>query len=122
LLPPCLLDVEQPSHWPEARFDALVCINLVHISPWTTTCTLLTRATEHLVSGGTLVLYGPYNIEGRYTSEGNRSFDASLRARNPSWGLRDMVQVKDEAQRHGLLWQEHVEMPANNLSLILRTP
>lgn len=106
--------------WPVATADAVVCINMVHISPWRATVAMLEGASRTLPAGGILYLYGPYRRAGVSTSESNEAFDQSLRARNPDWGVRDLEAVRDEAADHGLVLAEIVEMPANNLSVVLR--
>ena len=99
---------------------AIVCINMTHISPWNATLGLLDGAARLLKRGGLLYLYGPYRRGGTATAPSNEAFDRDLRARNPAWGLRHVEDVEQEARRRGLLLEEIVEMPANNLSLVLR--
>ena len=93
---------------------------MVHISPWEATQGLFAGAAHRLASDGVLFLYGPYRRGGQHTSEGNTSFDASLRSRDPSWGIRDLEDMDALGQAHRLGLEEIVEMPANNLSLIFR--
>jgi hypothetical protein len=116
---PIMLDATA-NPWPVEPATAVVCVNLTHISPWQATMGLIAGAQRTLAENGVLFIYGPFNVGGNYTSEGNRDFDASLRRRNPAWGIRDMEQVVAAAQAHGLVFAEKVEMPANNLSLIFR--
>ncbi len=104
--------------WPIERADALVCINMIHISPWRATAGLIAGAARILPPGGVLYLYGPYLRGGHPTAPSNVAFDASLRARNPDWGLRAVEAVAAAAARHGLVLGEVVDMPANNLSLV----
>jgi len=106
--------------WPAGPFDAVVAINLIHISPWAVCEALMARSAERLRQGGVLYLYGPYRREGRHTAPSNEAFDADLKARDPRWGVRDLEQVVDEAQQHGFVLEQIVEMPANNLSVVLR--
>lgn len=106
--------------WPAERFEAVVAINLLHISPWGVTEALMAGAGGHLVDGGMLFLYGPFRREGRHTAPTNAAFDADLRARDPRWGIRDLDDVTAEAGRHGLMLDKVVEMPANNFSLVFR--
>jgi SAM-dependent methyltransferase len=105
--------------WPVARADAVVCINMVHISPWAATEGLLAGAGRVLPPGGRLVLYGPYLVEGRPTAPSNLAFDASLRARDPSWGVRSLEAVLAAAAPHGLVRERVVDMPSNNLTVVL---
>lgn len=102
----------------EAPFDAMVAINMIHISPWEATLGLLDGARRLLRPGGVLYTYGPYKRGGRHTAPSNEAFDASLKARDPSWGVRDVTEVEGAAAVRGLALREIVEMPANNLSLI----
>ena len=119
LLPPLRLDTTaQP--WPIAQADAVVCNNMIYISPWPVTEGLMRGANRVLRSGGILFLYGPYRIDGRHTAPSNEDFDASLRARNAEWGIRDLGDVTDLAARHGFALAETIPMPANNLSVIFR--
>ena len=115
---PLDLDVTE-AIWPIERADAMVCINMVHIAPWAATEGLMAGSARCLPPGGVLCLYGPYQRGGEHTAPSNAAFDTSLRERNPAWGLRDVEAVAELAQAQGLTLGEIVEMPANNLSLIL---
>jgi SAM-dependent methyltransferase len=115
---PLAFDVQQP--WPVAHADAVVCINMIHISPWEATLALIDGAGRVLAQGGVLYLYGPYRRFGRHTAASNAAFDASLRATDPAWGVRDLEAVEERAATAGLRLDEIVEMPANNLSVVLR--
>jgi SAM-dependent methyltransferase len=117
VLPPLALDVCQPD-WPVDRADAVLCINMIHISPWHATEHLLAGCERILRPGGILYLYGPYRRFGRHTAPSNEAFDASLRQRDPQWGVRDLETVAETARQHGLEMSQVVEMPANNLSLV----
>ncbi len=116
---PLALDVMR-TPWPVARADVIVCINMIHISPWQTTPALLAGAARLLPPGGCAYLYGPYRRNGAHTAPSNEAFDASLRARDPSWGLRDMEVVAETAAGLGLVCDDVVAMPANNFSVIFR--
>ncbi|MBZ0331324.1 MULTISPECIES: DUF938 domain-containing protein [Halomonas] len=118
LLPPMSLDVTTVC--PAGPFDAIAAINLIHISPWEVTEALMACAGRRLTEGGVLYLYGPYRRAGRHTSPSNEAFDADLKARDPRWGVRELESVTEEAERHGLVLERVVEMPANNLSVVLR--
>lgn len=118
LRPPVRLDAAAP--WPVERSDAILCINMVHISPWTAALGLLRGAGACLPPGGLLYLYGPYLREGMETAPSNLAFDASLRARDPQWGLRRVEDMIAAADAQGLRFDRLVEMPANNLSLLFR--
>jgi hypothetical protein len=106
--------------WPEGPFDAVIAINMIHISPWNACLGLLEGAAENVTMDGFLFLYGPYTRAGVETAFSNQAFDADLRARNPAWGLRDLDEVAEHASEQGLMLAEVVEMPANNLSVIFR--
>jgi hypothetical protein len=106
--------------WPAAMAAAVICINMIHIAPWSATPALCAGAAEQLPPGGLLYLYGPYRVGGRHTAPGNEEFDVALRARDPAWGVRDLETVVDVARRAGFALQETVAMPANNLSVVLR--
>jgi hypothetical protein len=106
--------------WPFAQADAVLCINMVHISPWAATLGLLDGAARLLPSGAPLCLYGPYRREGIPTAPSNEAFDRSLRERNPEWGVRNLEDVAAEAERRSLRLDRLVEMPANNLSVVFR--
>jgi hypothetical protein len=116
---PLALDVTQPD-WPLARADAVVCINMIHISPWSATLALFAGAARLLPPNAPLFLYGPFRQPSVPTAPSNEAFDASLRDRNPEWGLRDLAEVTAVAQTRGFTAAEVVEMPANNLSVIYR--
>jgi hypothetical protein len=119
LLPPLPLDAAA-SDWPVAAADAVVCINMVHISPWEATVGLMRGAASLLASGAPLVLYGAYIREGVPTAASNLAFDESLKARNPQWGLRRLEVVRAEAEKNGLCFERLFEMPANNLTVVFR--
>jgi hypothetical protein len=120
LLAPLLLDASDPEHWPVGAVDAVVCINMVHISPWAATEGLMKGACSRLPAGGLLYLYGPYLEDGILTAPSNLDFDASLKGRNPAWGLRRLEAVRALADDQGLDLRERIAMPANNLSLVFR--
>jgi hypothetical protein len=113
------LDVSEPV-WPIASADGIICINMVHISPWEATLGLMRGAAAILSSGAPLYLYGPYLREGIATAPSNQAFDRSLRDRNPNWGLRDLEAVAAMAQFAGFSAPVITEMPANNLSVVFR--
>ena len=94
--------------------------HLVHISPWAATLGLFAGAARLLGPGAPLILYGPYIEAAVATADSNLAFDASLRSRNPAWGLREVEAVVDAAARHGFRFTERRTMPANNLMLLFR--
>ena len=117
---PIALDV-MGAEWPGAPqpADAVFCANMLHIAPWPTCAALMRGAARHLAPKGLLLLYGPYLVDGEPVAPGNAAFDADLRARNPSWGLRRLADVLAQAGAVGLHLHEWVQMPANNLLLVL---
>lgn len=133
LHPPLAIDATAPV-WPVESEDfglsfptldlqrypvtALVNINMIHISPWEACLGLMAAAGRILLPGGVLYLYGPYRQNGQHTAPSNAAFDASLQARNPQWGVRDLEAVVAAAKAEGLALVETVAMPANNLSVV----
>jgi hypothetical protein len=119
LLPAISLDV-RAADWPVPQADAILCINMIHISPWPATVGLMRGAGRLLGEGAPLYLYGPYRRGGVETAPSNEAFDESLKARDPEWGLRDLEMVEAEAGKYGLALDLVAEMPANNLSVVFR--
>jgi SAM-dependent methyltransferase len=120
LLPPLRLDASDPDSWPVSHADAVVNINMIHISPWSAAEGLMAGAARVLPSGGMLCLYGPYIEPDVETAHSNQAFDRSLRDRNSAWGLRRLDEVAALAAAHGLALSERIAMPANNLSVVFR--
>ena len=120
LLPPLPLNAAEPDSWPVSRADAIVNINMIHISPWAAAKGLMTGAGRLLTRGGALFLYGPYIERDVDTAPSNMAFDQSLRARNPDWGIRHLDNIAALAARHGLALSERITMPANNLVVVFR--
>jgi hypothetical protein len=116
---PVILDASRLP-WPIAAADGIICINMVHISPWNATVGLMKGAATILPPGSPLYLYGPYKREGVPTAPSNEAFDRSLRDREAAWGLRDLEAVAAVAQSAGFSEPAVTEMPANNLSLVFR--
>jgi len=119
LLPAVALDA-RAADWPVARADAVLAINMVHISPWAATTGLMRGAGRLLAEGAPLYLYGAYRQAGVTTAPSNEAFDESLKARDPEWGLRDLDEVVAEAEKNGFRLDRVVPMPANNLSVVFR--
>ena len=119
LLEPVRLDAAAEP-WPIAAADAILCVNMVHISPWAATQGLMRGAGRLLPEGGPLVLYGPYRRAGVPTAPSNEAFDESLKSRNPEWGLREIEAVAAEAAKYGFRLDRLFEMPANNLTILFR--
>ena len=106
--------------WPVDKADVVICINMIHISPWESAIGLMRGAAKLLPVGALLFLYGPYHRGGAPTSPSNADFDRDLRRRNPAWGIRDLEAVIALARENGFGTPHVVAMPANNLSLIFR--
>ena len=119
LKPVLAVDARAPA-WPVTQADAIVSINMIHIAPWSAAEGLMAGAGRLLAGGGVLYLYGPFKENGAHTAPSNAAFDASLRARDPQWGVRDVDEVAALAERSGLMLVERVAMPANNLSLVFQ--
>ena len=120
LPPPLRLDAADPSGWPIERADAVININMIHISPWASAEGLMCGAARVLSPGGVLILYGPFTEAGVETAASNLAFDLDLKRRNPAWGLRELGRVVKLAAAYGFSLEERVAMPANNLSLVFR--
>lgn len=118
---PLAVDMLDEGGWPTEPVEAVICINMIHISPWAATEGLMRLAGRALRRpGGLLVLYGPYREADVDLAPSNADFDLSLKSRNPDWGLRDRDAVVAEAQTAGLALTRRVEMPANNIMLLFR--
>jgi|TARA_R100000149_G_scaffold28005_1_gene10757 SAM-dependent methyltransferase len=121
-LPPLRLDAADPTTWPDGTFDVALCINMIHISPWSATVGLMKLAGERLPRpGGLFALYGPYVEADTPTAPSNLAFHESLRARDPAWGLRALEDVVSEARLNGLRLTHRAALPANNLGLLFRS-
>lgn len=101
-----------------ASFDLIFCANMLHIAPWAACTGLMRGSAQHLAPGGMLVTYGPYLEKDVVTTQSNLDFDASLRQRNPAWGIRWREDVEREARQAGLCLSQRHSMPANNLLLV----
>ena len=120
LLVPLRLDVLQHAWSVPADFDALLCINMIHISPWETTPALFAGAARHLKAAATVVLYGPYREGGRHTAPSNETFEAWLKSLDPRYGVRNLEEVDAVAAVHGFTRMHLARLPANNLLLGFR--
>jgi hypothetical protein len=116
---PLALDV-LVTPWPIARADAILCINMLHIAPWAAAQALFIHAGQLLATGSLLILYGPFKRGGRHTAPSNEAFDASLRSRDPEWGVRDLDDAALLAEAQGFQAAEVLEMPANNVLVVFR--
>jgi hypothetical protein len=128
LRPPLRLDMTQrgwerdlPAPDPaDGAYRAVVCINMIHIAPWRACVGLVAGSAALLAPEDVLFLYGPFRFGGAFTAPSNEAFDASLRARDPEWGVRDLDEVTELARDHGFERAEVVAMPANNHSVVFR--
>ena len=103
-----------------ALIKGIVCINMIHISPWSCTRSLFEESKKYLDQCNFLMLYGPFLRKEKQTSESNLNFDQSLKIQNPLWGLRNLENVNDIAFKNGFKLDSVIDMPANNLSVIYR--
>lgn len=106
--------------WPVDRADAVLSVNMAHISPFKATLGLLDGAARLLPEGGPLIFYGPWLADDIETAPSNLAFDESLKSRDSQWGLRRVEDVAAQAARRGLVYVDRREMPANNLMLLFR--
>jgi SAM-dependent methyltransferase len=106
--------------WPISSAVAVVCLNMIHIAPWSAGEALIRGASEILGPGGLLFLYGPFRRGGEHTSASNQDFDRQLRSQNPEWGVRNLEDVARCGEERGFGAPEIHEMPANNLSVVFR--
>jgi hypothetical protein len=116
--PPIVIDAREPD-WPIERADAVLSINMVHISPWPAAIGLIEGAAKLLSANAPLILYGPWLQAGVAAAPSNLAFDADLKRRDPSWGLRLVEDFAGEAEKRGFELLETRPMPANNLMLLL---
>lgn len=119
--PPHALDVALADWTRDAPrpVEAIVSINMIHIAPLAAAAGLIAGAGEILAHGGKLFLYGPFSRSGAHTAPSNAAFDASLKARDPSWGVRDLERdIVPLAEKAGLALDAAIAMPANNFSVI----
>jgi SAM-dependent methyltransferase len=115
---PIELDVTGP--WPARRFDAVFTANTLHIMPWSAVKALFAALPGVMLEQAIFVAYGPFNYGGRFTSESNARFDASLKAGAPHQGIRDFADLDALARRAGMVLAEDVAMPSNNRCLVWR--
>jgi len=116
---PLLIDAAS-ADWPIDRADAMLSINMVHISPWPSALGLLDGAARLLAPGAPLILYGPWLKDDIETAPSNLAFDADLKRRDPAWGLRRVEDFVAAAKKRGIAIEATRSMPANNLMLLLR--
>lgn len=115
-LPPLALDVD--GAWPATRYDAVFSANTLHILAWPSVQQLFAKLPAVLAPGGLLIVYGPFNYAGHFTSPSNAAFDAALKAQDPAMGIRDFEAVFELAEAASLRLLEDHAMPANNRCLV----
>ena len=115
------LDTTEPD-WPIEVADAVLCSNMIHIAPWSAALGLIAGSARILPPGAGLFLYGPFSRSGRHEAASNAVFDASLRSRNPEWGVRDLDDLTLCAAKAGFNAPEVIAMPANNHIVVFRRP
>lgn len=121
-LPPRAIDAAAPE-WDvraEDNITAITSANVIHISPWSTSQGLIAGAGRILPPGGVLHFYGPFKRGGVHTTDSNAAFDASLRARDPAWGVRDLDDIEALAKTAGLILDRVIDMPSNNFSVVFK--
>jgi len=116
---PLEVDAGEPN-WPVKSADAILNINMVHISPWSAALGLLDGAKRILGHGAPLILYGPWLSDEIETAPSNLVFDSDLKRRDPDWGLRKVEDFAEEAAERGFQLEERRAMPANNMMLLFR--
>ncbi len=120
--PPIKIDLTRPETWSILNgqtFDAIFLINLFQVAPIEVADGLANIAANYLSKNGALYIYGPFKVNGKFTTQSNEEFDAALRSHGvPEWGLKDVADITKAANKYGLTLKETVNMPANNFILI----
>ncbi len=114
------LELDVGSSWPDPFFDAVYSANTAHIMSWEMVCAMFAGVARLLRPGGVFCLYGPFNQEGRYTSDSNQGFDYSLRSRDPAMGIRDLEALDTLALSHHMELMQQIRLPANNSLLVFQ--
>ena len=121
---PLAIDVEKTPWQIPSRLrlslKAIISINMIHIASWNCTKSLFKESEKLLKKGQLLMLYGPFKIDNKHISQSNDLFDRSLKLQNKSWGVRDLGEVRQEANKYGFIQEKLIRMPANNFSIIYR--
>ncbi len=120
---PSHLDLTDPDTWfnpgPEKSFAAVFCINIFQVAPIAIASSMMKCASHLLKDDGFLLIYGPFQIEGKFTTDSNKEFHETLRSVGvQEWGLKDINDLKKAAAEHGMELKEIIDMPSNNFSLI----
>lgn len=120
---PRQLDLTQPHTWPDVgeEFHAIYCINIFQVAPVSIADGMMQCASRVLADDGFLFIYGPFKVDGQYTTPSNEEFDRILRSANvPEWGLKDVADLNRAAEKHGMRLDRQIDMPANNFALVYR--
>lgn len=117
ILPVLKLDVVNDP-WPGCSYAAIYSANTAHIMPWEVVVAMFAGVAAHLLPGAKFLLYGPFNIDQQFTSQGNEQFDARLRAEDSRRGIRDMAAISGLAGLHQMQLEQQIPMPANNFILV----
>jgi len=119
ILPLLQLDVVRDP-WPGRSYDAAYSANTAHIMPWDAVVAMFAGVAAHLLQNARFFLYGPFNVDNRFTSESNALFDARLRSEEENMGIRDMAAIESLANLHQMRLEHQLAMPANNFLLVFR--
>jgi hypothetical protein len=119
LATPIVLDIDS-NPWPILHVDAVFTANTLHIIHWPQVCRMFAEVGKLLTTDGLFCIYGPFNIDGRFTSDSNKRFDRQLKIRDPQSGIRDIADLQREGKKCGLFLQKNDAMPANNRLLVWR--
>jgi cyclopropane fatty-acyl-phospholipid synthase-like methyltransferase len=117
---PLLIDLTNEATWPKGGvpYDGLIAINVFHVAPLKAMAGFAKLAAEFLKPGGVAAIYGPFKVDGRFTSPSNEAFDGTLKAQRAEWGLRDIRDFEKAAACCGIALKRRLDMPANNFILI----
>jgi cyclopropane fatty-acyl-phospholipid synthase-like methyltransferase len=119
---PIVLDLTVPDTWPDAstrKYDAIFCINIFQVAPVSIADSMMACASKLLTEDGCLLIYGPFKVEGGYTTDSNKEFDETLQSAGvPEWGLADVNDITAAASAHGMKLHERIDMPVNNFTLM----
>lgn len=119
--PPIKLDLTLPETWVEANsqpYNAIFCINIFQVAPASIAGSMMNCASNLLTESGCLMIYGPFKIDGGYTTPSNQEFDQTLQSAGvPEWGLVDVADITRSAEANGLQLEERIDMPTNNFIL-----
>jgi len=119
ILPLLQLDVIRDP-WPGRSYDAAYSANTAHIMPWDAVVAMFAGVAAHLLQNARFFLYGPFNVDNRFTSESNALFDARLRSEEENMGIRDMAAIESLANLHQMRLEHQLAMPANNFLLVFK--